>query len=103
MAYIRPETNGAIKKILIKEGEYVTKGQALFTMSNDLFNSQILELNEQISFAEYLFSKQKTMFEDGVTTEMQLKEAESRLNSVKKTKNTLLTPVSYTHLRAHET
>jgi membrane fusion protein (multidrug efflux system) len=79
MAYIRPETNGAIKKILIKEGEYVTKGQALFTMSNDLFNSQILELNEQISFAEYLFSKQKTMFEDGVTTEMQLKEAESRL------------------------
>ena len=91
MAYIRPETNGAIKKILIKEGEYVTKGQALFTMSNDLFNSQILELNEQISFAEYLFSKQKTMFEDGVTTEMQLKEAESRLNSVKKTKNTLLT------------
>ena len=91
MAYIRPETNGAIKKILIKEGEYVTKGQALFTMSNDLFNSQILELNEQISFAEYLFSKQKMMFEDGVTTEMQLKEAESRLNSAKKTKNTLLT------------
>ena len=31
------------------------------------------------------------MFEDGVTTEMQLKEAESRLNSAKKTKNTLLT------------
>ena len=91
MAYIRAETNGTIKKILIEEGEYVTKGQALFAISNDLFNSQILELNEQISFAEYLFSKQKKMFEDGVTTELQLKEAESRVNSAKKTKNTMLT------------
>ena len=91
MAYIRAETNGTIKKIQIEEGEYVTKGQALFAISNDLFNSQILELNEQISFAEYLFSKQKKMFEDGVTTELQLKEAESRVNSAKKTKNTMLT------------
>ena len=91
IAYIRAETNGTIKKIIIEEGEYVTKGQPLFAISNDLFNSQILELNEQISFAEYLFSKQKKMFEDGVTTELQLKEAESRVNSAKKTKNTMLT------------
>lgn len=91
MAYVRSETNGIIKKVLVNEGQFVKKGQPLFKMSNDLFNSQILELNEKISFAEYLFSKQKIMFVDGVTTEMQLKEAESVLNSTKKAKNTLLT------------
>lgn len=93
MAYLKPEINGAIKKIHIKEGEYVEKGQALFTIATDLFNAQISEINEQISFAEYVFNKQKTMFEDGVTTEIQLKEAENGLNRFKKAKNTLLTQI----------
>ena len=93
MAYVKPEINGAIEKIHIKEGEYVEKGQALFTIATDLFNAQIAEINEQISFAEYVFNKQKIMFEDGVTTEIQLKEAESGLNRAKKAKNTLLTQI----------
>lgn len=58
-----------------------------------MFNAQIAEINEQISFAEYVFNKQKIMFEDGVTTEIQLKEAESGLNRAKKAKNTLLTQI----------
>ena len=100
MAYIRPEINGTIKSILIKEGQYVKKGEPIFIVSNNLFNSQALELNEQISFAEYLFNKQKTMFKDGVTTEMQLKEAESRLSSAKKAKNTLLTQLEKSNVIA---
>ena len=39
------------------------------------------------------YNKQKKMFEDGVTTEIQLKEAESGLNRAKKAKNTLLTQI----------
>ena len=93
MTYVKPEINGAIEKIHVNEGEYVEKGQALFTIATDLFNAQIAEINEQISFAEYVFNKQKTMFEDGVTTEIQLKEAESGLNRAKKAKNTLLTQI----------
>ena len=93
MTYVKPEINGAIEKIHVNEGEYVEKGQVLFTIATDLFNAQIAEINEQISFAEYVFNKQKTMFEDGVTTEIQLKEAESGLNRAKKAKNTLLTQI----------
>ena len=84
MAYVKPEINGAIEKVHITDGEYVEKGQALFTIATDLFNAQVAEINEQISFAEYFFNKQKTMFEDGVTTEIQLKGAESGLNRAKK-------------------
>ena len=93
MTYVKPEINGAIEKIHVREGEYVEKGQALFTIATDLFNAQVAEINEQISFAEYVFNKQKTMFEDGVTTEIQLKEAESGLIRAKKAKNTLLTQI----------
>ena len=53
MAYVRPEINGTVIKILVEEGDYVKQGVPLFSISNELFNSQILELNEQVSFAEY--------------------------------------------------
>ena len=59
MAYVKPEINGAIEKIHITEGEYVEKGQALFTIATDLFNAQIAEINEQISFAEYVLTNKK--------------------------------------------
>ena len=59
MTYVKPEINGAIEKIHVTEGEYVEKGQALFTIATDFFNAQIAEINEQISFAEYVFNKQK--------------------------------------------
>ena len=101
MTYVKPEINGAVEKIHVNEGEYVEKGQALFTIATDLFNAQIAEINEQISFAEYVFNKQKTMFEDGVTTEIQLKEAESGLNRAKKAKNTLLTQIEKSKIIAH--
>ena len=93
MTYVKPELNGAVEKTHIAEGEYVEKGQTLFTIATDLFNAQVAEINEQISFAEYLFNKQKKMIEDGVTTEIQLKEAESGLKRLKKAKNTLLTQI----------
>ena len=100
MTYVKPEINGAIEKIHISEGDYVEKGQALFTIATDLFNAQIAEINEQISFAEYFYNKQKKMFEDGVTTEIQLKEAESGLNRAKKAKNTLLTQIEKSKVTA---
>ena len=100
MSYVKPEINGAIEKIHIYEGKYVEKGQALFTIATDLFNAQIAEINEQISFAEYFYNKQKKMFEDGVTTEIQLKEAESGLNRAKKAKNTLLTQIEKSKVTA---
>ena len=64
MAYLRPEINGTIKTLFVKEGDYVQKGQKILYISTDLIDAQISELNSQLSFAKYLFDKQKTLFED---------------------------------------
>ena len=93
IAYIKPEINGSIKTIHVGEGDYIMKGDPIVTISIDLLSAQIAELNEQISFAEYLFKKQQSMFEEGVSTEIQLKEMESNLKRSIKAKNTLLTQV----------
>ena len=76
IAFIKPEINGSIKTIHISEGDYVAKGDPIVTISIDVLTAQVAELNEQISFAQYLFKKQQSLFEDGVSTEIQLKEME---------------------------
>tara|TARA_B110000977_G_scaffold39861_1_gene53566 strand:+ start:22 stop:1074 length:1053 start_codon:yes stop_codon:yes gene_type:complete len=91
MAFIRPEINGTIKTLFVKEGDYVQKGQNILSITTDLLNAQIAEINEQLSFAKYLFDKQKILFDDEISSEIQLKEAENNLNRVRKSKTTLLT------------
>jgi membrane fusion protein (multidrug efflux system) len=93
IAFIKPEINGSVKAIHVSEGDYVAKGDPIVTISIDLLTAQVAELNEQISFAQYLFKKQQSLFEDGVSTEIQLKEMESNLKRTIKAKNTLLTQV----------
>ena len=94
IAFVKPEINGVVKTIHVSEGNYISKGDPIITLSTDLLNAQIIELNEQISFAEYLFKKQQAMFKDGVSTEIQVKEIENSLNRSIKAKNTLLTQVA---------
>tara|TARA_Y100000385_G_scaffold229407_1_gene240784 strand:+ start:2030 stop:3088 length:1059 start_codon:yes stop_codon:yes gene_type:complete len=100
MAYVRPEINGTVTLIHVKEGDFVSKNQKLITLSTDLLSSQLNELEQQLSFTDFLFQKQKKLFEDGVSTEIELKEAENRVETIKKTKLTLLTQLEKSILYA---
>ena len=100
MAYVRPEINGTVSLVHVKEGDYVSKNQKLITLSTDFLSSQLNELDQQLSFADFLYQKQKKLFEDGVSTEIQLKEAENRVETIKKSKLTLLTQLEKSTLYA---
>jgi RND family efflux transporter MFP subunit len=91
MAFLRPELSGVVHTLNIEEGDYVKKGQLIITVSTDVLVAQLAEINEQVFFMEYLFEKQKNLFNEGLSTEIQLKEVENNFNRIKKSKNTLLT------------
>ena len=91
MAFIRPELSGVVHTLDIEEGDYVQKGQLIITVSTDILVAQLAEINEQVLFTEYLFEKQKNLYNEGLSTEIQLKEVENNFNRMKKSKNTLLT------------
>ena len=91
MAFLRPELSGVVHTLNIEEGDYVKKGQLIITVSTDVLVAQLAEINEQVLFMEYLFEKQKNLFNEGLSTEIQLKEVENNFNRIKKSKNTLLT------------
>ena len=53
-------------------------------MSNSTLVAQVGELEQQLEFASFLFAKQKKLYDDGIGTEIQLKELENNVLRLKK-------------------
>ena len=100
MIYIRPEISGIINTIHVKEGDFVNKGQQLVSMANSTLIAQLEELKQQLSFSSFLFEKQQKLFDDGIGTEIQLKELENNVERFKKSIATLNTQIEKSILYA---
>ncbi|SFT65618.1 RND family efflux transporter, MFP subunit [Lishizhenia tianjinensis] len=88
-ALINAETGGVIQRILVKEGQRVSKGQTLVTLDAEILSSSINEVKTSLSFAEYMLDKQKQLMERGVGSEFELKQAENQVNSLRSKLETL--------------
>ncbi|MDX1444625.1 efflux RND transporter periplasmic adaptor subunit [Lishizhenia sp.] len=88
-ALINAETGGVIQKILVREGQKVSKGQTLVTLDAEILSSSINEVKTSLSFAEYMLDKQKQLMERGVGSEFELKQAENQVNSLRSKLETL--------------
>lgn len=95
-----PEVGGIVKSLNVKEGELVKKGQIIATFDASMVAANIKELEEQIELASYNFNKQKSLFDQGVGSEFNLKQAEAQLNTLLKTKQTLNTQAGKSNLIA---
>lgn len=99
-AMIIAEANGLIKSIPVKEGQIVSKGQVLARIDTEILRSNIKELETQLEFAEYNLDKQEQLFERGVGTEFELKQAKNQAKALKSQLKTLKTQSSKTVVRA---
>ena len=100
MIYIRPEITGIVTQLPVKEGDYVTKGQLLIYMSNSTLVAQVGELEQQLEFASFLFAKQKKLYDNGIGTEIQLKELENNVLRLKKAITTINTQIEKSEILA---
>ena len=88
---VLPEMGGLIQTIAVEEGQLIEKGQLIATLSSDILNANMDELEEQLALAKYVLDKQTKLAEQGLGAEIQLKEATSNYNTLIKTKETLQT------------
>jgi len=70
-AYISPETSGQIKKIYVKEGDVVVKGQLLAQLNTDITSNSIKELESSLDHANTVYEKQKRLWDKGIGSEIQ--------------------------------
>lgn len=97
---LTPESGGKIISINVKEGQFVTEGAVIAVFDQSVIASNIKELDKNLEMAQYLYEKQKALFDQGVGSELQLKQAQSQYEALKQTKQTLNTQLSKFVLKA---
>jgi len=82
MAYISPEMNGQIRRIHVKEGQFVKKGQLLVSLNSEVMQSSISELKTGLDLAKVMFEKQKTLWEQKIGKEVDYLKAKNQKESL---------------------
>lgn len=80
---------GTITQVMVKPGDAVSAGQALAYMDNSTLKQSRGQIEQQLSFANTLFEKQKRLWQKGVGTEIQYLSAKNQKESLEKNLATL--------------
>lgn len=74
---VYPEIPGIIKKIYVKEGQYVYKGTVLALLSDGGLSDQIAQLETQTKLAKTTYERQKSLWEQNIGSEIEFLKAET--------------------------
>jgi membrane fusion protein, multidrug efflux system len=99
-AFISPEAPGQIRKIHVKEGQKVTKGQLLVSLNAGVVGSSINEVQTGLQLADTLYQKQKALWEQGIGSEVQYLQAKNAKESLEKKLQTLYSQMAMSTIRA---
>ncbi len=88
-AFISPEINGQIKKILVNEGDFVKKGQLLAKLETEIIENNIKELKTSLELATLTYNKQKELWEKNIGSEMQYLQAKTKKETLERKLKTL--------------
>lgn len=99
-AWVSPETNGQIKKILVKEGQRVNAGQLLVTLSTEITESSMKEVETGLELQKKLYEKQKELWDQNIGTEVQYLQAKTAYESAEARLATLKTQYDMARIKA---
>ena len=94
------EMQGTIRVIHVKEGQHVSKGQALVTIDSEILQSSIDEVETQLEMATYMFEKQEKLMQEGVGVEIEYEQAKNQKKSLEKRLQTMRSQKGKTIVRA---
>ncbi len=83
-AFISPEMNGQIKKIYVKKGERVQKGQLLVTLNTAIIDNTIAEIEKRLELANEIFKKQEKLWNEAIGSEVQYLQAKNNKEALEK-------------------
>ncbi len=89
-SYISPRgMGGQVKAVLVKQGQFVKKGQLLLRLDNAIQNQQVQAARQQnagirtqLALAKSLYERQKNLWEKGIGTEVQLLTAKTNVTAL---------------------
>ena len=83
--YVTPRgMGGQVKELFVKLGDKVKKGQLLMKLEDGIVQQSIKQVENQLSFAKNIFSRQENLWKDGIGTEIQFLSAKNNVESLEK-------------------
>jgi RND family efflux transporter MFP subunit len=72
---------GVVTRILVHEGDAVTKGQVLAELDAEVLKQQLKDLQNRLAFATDIFNRQKILWEQKIGSEVQYLKAKNDMES----------------------
>lgn len=97
---LRPEMGGTVQRILVKEGQRVSRGQTLVQLDASALTDKIDEINTQLSLAKTNFERQERLWNQKIGSEMQYLNAKAQKEGLEKSLNSLNTQIGKMKIKA---
>ncbi|ARV06788.1 efflux transporter periplasmic adaptor subunit [Polaribacter sp. SA4-10] len=97
---VYPEMPGILKRVLVKEGERVSKGQLLATIDDGGLSNQVAQLEATTQLAKTTFERQKRLWEQKIGSEIQFLQTKANYEAQKSTLNQLKSQQTKASIRA---
>ena len=94
------EAPGTIKKIFVKEGQKVGKGQIIMALDASAAQSGLKELQKGFELADKVFEKQSALWEQKIGSEIQYLEAKNRKEGLEQKLKTIKEQLDMYNIRA---
>ncbi|MRG48669.1 efflux RND transporter periplasmic adaptor subunit [Chitinophaga sp. SYP-B3965] len=91
---------GVIRAIFVREGQAVSKGQALAQVDDLVLRSGIAELQTQIDLAEIMYQKQANLWKQQIGSEVQYLNAKAAKDNLERKMSTLKDQLAQTRITA---
>ena len=78
---IYPEMAGTLKRVYVKEGQRVNKGQLLASIDDGGMSSQVSQLKTQAELAKTTFERQKRLWDQKIGSEIQYLQAKAQFEA----------------------
>lgn len=86
---VSPQMAGVVKKIYVKEGSRVSKGQLLAELDAEMTKKTIEGIKQQLEFATTLYNKQKNLWDQKIGSEVQYLSAKNSKEGLENNLKTL--------------
>ncbi len=97
---LRPQANGLITNVYVKEGQFVKSGQTLFQLDNAVLKNSISEVENRLILATTTFERQKRLWDQKIGSEMQFLNAKNNKESIENNIKTLKSQLNNYRVKA---
>ncbi|MBP7850588.1 MAG: efflux RND transporter periplasmic adaptor subunit [Lentimicrobiaceae bacterium] len=99
-AFISPETGGRIKQILVREGQFVTKGTVLARLNTEASDYGMAEVRTQLDLATTVFRKQEELWRQKIGSEIEYLQAKSNKEALENRLKTMQAQIDMATIKA---